>query len=58
MIGNEDFAKKLHHLCLGQNQPPEVLCKKGVLKNFAKFTDNCARVSYFKKVTGLSMQLY
>ena len=47
MIGNEDFAKKLHHLCLVQNKPPEVLCKKGVLKNFAKFTDNCARVSYF-----------
>ena len=30
-----------------QKQPPEVLCKKGVLKNFLNFTeDTCAGVSF------------
>ena len=24
-----------------QKQPPELFCKKGVLRNFAKFTRNC-----------------
>ena len=32
---------------------PEVFCKKGVLRNFAKFTGKtCARVSFFNKVAG------
>ena len=36
-------------------QPPEVLCKKGVLTNFTKFTgkDLCQSL-FFNKVAGLS----
>ena len=30
---------------------PEVFCKKGVLKNFAKFTGEKLRQSFFNKVT-------
>ena len=41
--------------CRGANpkqmQPPEQFCKKGLLKNFAKFTGNtCARVSFLIKL--------
>ena len=33
-----------------QKQPPEVFCKKGVLRNFARFTENiCASVSFLLK---------
>ena len=34
---------------------PEVFCRKGALKNFAKFTEKntCVRVSFFNKVAGL-----
>ena len=37
-----------------QKQPPEVLCKKTVYRNFAKFTGKhlCQRLS-FNKVAGL-----
>ena len=32
---------------LVQKQPPEVFCKKSVLRNFAKFTEkHCARVLF------------
>ena len=41
-----------------QNQPPEVLYKKGVLKNLAKFTGKHLRQSLsFNKVAG-RRQLY
>ena len=31
-----------------QNQPPEEFCKKGVIRNFTKFTENtCTIVSFF-----------
>ena len=37
-----------------QKQPPEVLCKKGVLKNFAEFSGkHLYRSLFFIKVTGL-----
>ena len=37
-----------------QKQPPEVFCKKDVLKNFAKFTGKYLCQSlFFNKVTGL-----
>ena len=38
-----------------QKQPPDVLCKKGVLRNFAKFTGKhlCQR-PFFNKVAGMS----
>ena len=40
-----------------QKQPPEVLCKKAVLKNVTKFTGKLMFWSlFFNKVTGL--QLY
>ena len=36
-----------------QKQPPEVLCKKGVLRNFAKFTGkHLCRSLFFNKVAG------
>ena len=36
-----------------QKQPPDVLYKKGVLKNSAKFAgNNCVEVSFFNKVAG------
>ena len=40
-------------LCIWQKQPPEVFCKKDVLKNFAKFTGKhlCQSLVY-NKVTG------
>ena len=43
----------VHITSVGQKQPPEVFCKKGVLKNFAKFTgkSTCARVSFLIKLT-------
>ena len=35
------------HFCKLQKQPPEVFCKKAVLKYFAKFTgNNCVGVSF------------
>ena len=40
-----------------RNSRPEVFCKKGVLRNFAKFTGKHLRQSrFFNKVAGL--QLY
>ena len=37
-----------------QKQPPDVFCKKGVLKNFAKFTGkHLWQNVFFNKVTGL-----
>ena len=41
---------------LGDNkkQPPEVFCKKGVLRNFAKFTGkHLCQILFFNKVAGL-----
>ena len=41
-----------------QKQPPEVLLKKGVLKNFRKFTaKHLHRILFFKKVTGLRLAI-
>ena len=38
---------------------PEVLCQKGVLRNFAKFTGkHLCQSLFFDKVAGLGMQLY
>ena len=40
-------------------QPPEVFYKKGVLKNFAKFTEKYLRQGLlFNKFAGLDLQLY
>ena len=43
-----------------QDQPPEVFSKKkGVLKNFTKFTGKrFCQSHFFNKVAGLSLQLY
>ena len=40
LINKKHFPeiKYIKSLCLLQKQPPEVFCKKGVLKNFANFT--------------------
>ena len=42
-----------------QKQPPEVSCKKGLLRNFANFKgkDLCQRL-VFNKLQGLGLQLY
>ena len=38
---------------LFQKQPPEVFCKKGVLRNFAKFTGkHLCQSLFFNKVAG------
>ena len=43
---------------MGRNSRPKVFCKKGVLRNFAKFTGNtCARHLYCNKVAGLMLLL-
>ena len=34
-----------------QKKPPEVFCKKGVLRNFAKFTGNYLSL-FFNRVAG------
>ena len=40
-------------------QPPELFCKKGVLKNLAKFMGKgLARVSFLIKLLALGLQLY
>ena len=40
-------------------QPPELFCKKGVLKNLAKFMGKAlARVSFLIKLLALGLQLY
>ena len=40
-----------------QNQPLEVFCKKGVLRNFAKFTEKqLYQRPFFNKVAGLRRQ--
>ena len=47
------------YFTIGRSSRPEVFCKKGVLRNFAKFTGkHSAQVSVFNKVAGLSLQLY
>ena len=42
-----------------QKQPPGVFCKKGVLRNFAKFTGKhlCQRL-FFNKVAGLRPEIF
>ena len=42
-----------------QKQSPEVFCRKGVLRNFAKFTiKHLSQSLFFNKVAGLGLQLY
>ena len=42
-----------------RNNRPEVFCKKGVLRNFAKFTGKHLRQSqFFNKVAGLQSQFF
>ena len=38
---------------LFQKQPPELFCKKGVLKNYANFTGKHVSKSFLNKVAGL-----
>ena len=42
-----------------RSRRPEVFCKKGILRNFGKFTGKYLCQSlFFNKVTGLSLQLF
>ena len=48
------FNQSISRWIFFQKQPPEVFYKKGVLRNFAKFTGKHLRQSlFFNKVTGL-----
>ena len=48
ILENQD---KDHH---NEKQPPELICKKGILKNFLKFTGKHLSLSLFiNKVAGL-----
>ena len=49
-----------HYICSEtityQKQPPEVFCKKGILRNFAKFTGkHLCQSLFFNKVTGFRL---
>ena len=45
-----------YHLDTLKKQPPEVFCKKGGLRNFAKFTGkNLCQSLFFNKVAGLRL---
>ena len=54
---NENKVKHQKKTVMKRNlkkQPPEVFCKKGVLKNFAKFTGKqLCQSLFFNKVGGL-----
>ena len=52
LSGHPAPARSAHNI---QKQPTELFCKKGVLRNFAKFTGKhlCQRL-FFNKVAGLS----
>ena len=46
---------QLISLILFIHQPPEVFCKKGILRNFAKLTGkHICKILFFNEVTGLS----
>ena len=53
---NVDSAYKYNAPVKIQKQPPEMFCKKGVLRNFTKFTKEhqCQRL-IFNKVAGLQL---
>ena len=57
---NLSFVKsKVSKPNIGQKHPPKVFYKKGVLRTFVKFTEKHLRQNiFFKKVEGLSLQLY
>ena len=42
-------------LSLIRSSCPDVFCKKGVLRNFAKFTGKLCQSLFFNKVTGLKL---
>ena len=43
------------HLCRSRRSRPEVFCKKGVLRNFTKFTGkHLCQSLFFNKVAGLA----
>ena len=46
-----DYEKQNY---IQQKQPPKVFCKKGVLRNFANFTEKYLCQSFFNKVAGLT----
>ena len=54
-----NFVSILRRRKIVQKQPPDVFCKKGVLKNFAKLSgQHLSQSLLFNKVAGLSYQLY
>ena len=54
----ESFHKVLKKTFHFRSCRLEVLCKKSVLRNFAKLTGNtCVRVSFFNKVEDLQLYL-
>ena len=54
-----NFVSILRRRKIVQKQRPDVFCKKGVLKNFAKFSgQHLSQSLLFNKVAGLRYQLY
>ena len=53
------FSWEIYEFLKQQNQPPEVFCKKGVLKNFAIFTgkDLCWSLFYVCGVNFIKKKL-
>ena len=48
---NQDSLKKIHQMALLRSSRSEVFFKKGVLRNFAKFTGKtCNRVTFLIKL--------
>ena len=48
-----------YHYHLFKSSRPELFCKKGLLKNFAKFQERiCARVCFLIKLQAWDLQLY
>ena len=53
------FCMPYVKMSLFRSRRPNVLCKKGIPRNFAKFTEKSLSQSlFFNKVLGLSLQLY
>ena len=53
-LGKSNGELEKHDFDTGRNSRPEVFCKKGALKNFAKFKEkHLCQSSFFNKVAGL-----
>ena len=55
IVQDSTVLKTTLKCCQHSSSRPKMFCKKGALRNFAKFTENtCAKSLIFHKVAGLS----